>query len=258
MFPFPAHQTGRAQLEHPAFRLVSPQRPRKRSNNTAPCDGTPVTLPSRCGNSWIGNIRNHSGFQTFVNDRSVALSPAHQKQGPFPPPTLLGFYGYMTLSDFRAGPHPIDDVEGATFTTPGYPAITQITFLTCRAHYPGGSNRCLSISSLPVLPSPVNGRVGIRDFTFGACSSFTRVVACQIACPPKADVYPEAPTQPVTRPSRSVATMLIDVYMDGSSPHWQSAPLRRTVNWMVRRVRFWKTPASAGILSKRDLLVNAA
>ena len=188
-----------------------------------------MTLPSRCGNSWIGNIRNHSGFQTFVNDRSVALSPAHQKQGPFPPPTLLGFYGYMTLSDFRAGPHPIDDVEGATFTTPGYPAITQITFLTCRAHYPGGSNRCLSISSLPVLPSPVNGRVGIRDFTFGACSSFTRVVACQIACPPKADVYPEAPTQPVTRPSRSVATMLIDVYMDGSSSHWRSAPLRRTI-----------------------------
>jgi hypothetical protein len=24
LFPFPAHQTGRAQLEHPAFRLVSP------------------------------------------------------------------------------------------------------------------------------------------------------------------------------------------------------------------------------------------
>jgi hypothetical protein len=41
----------------------------------------------------MGNIRNHSGFQTFVNDRSVALSPAHQKQGPFPPPTLLGLYG---------------------------------------------------------------------------------------------------------------------------------------------------------------------
>src|SRR5438552_13785345 len=113
---------------------------------------------------------------------------------------------------------------------PDIPQLPRSPFLTCRAHYPGGSNRCLSISSLPVLPSPVNGRVGIRDFTFGACSSFTRVVACQIACPPKADVYPEAPTQPVTRPSRSVATMLIDVYMDGSSPHWQSAPLRRTIN----------------------------
>jgi hypothetical protein len=107
---FAGHTTGRAQLEHPAFRLVSPQRPRKLSDNTAPCDGTPVTLPSRCGNSWMGNIRNHSGFQTFVNDRSVALSPAHQKQGPFPPPTLLGLHGCMTLSDFRAGHHPIDDV----------------------------------------------------------------------------------------------------------------------------------------------------
>src|SRR6266576_1785331 len=124
--------------------------------------------------------------------------------------------------------------EGATFTTPGYPAITQITFLACCAHYPGGSNRCTCrFPSLSVLPSPVNGRVGIHDFTFGACSSFTRVAACQIACPPIADFCPEAPTQPVTRPSRSVATMLIDVYMDGSSSHWRSAPLRRTVNYRV-------------------------
>jgi hypothetical protein len=34
LFPFPAHQTGRARfLEHPAFRLVSPQRPRKGSHH---------------------------------------------------------------------------------------------------------------------------------------------------------------------------------------------------------------------------------
>ena len=109
-----------------------------------------MTLPSRCGNIWMGNLRNRSGFQTFVNDRSVALSPAHQKQGPFPPPTLLGLHGGMTLSDFRAGHHPIDEVEGATFTVLGYPAITQITFLTCRAQYPGGSNRC----DCRFLPSP--------------------------------------------------------------------------------------------------------
>src|ERR1035437_3733490 len=88
----------------------------------------------------------------------------------------------------------------------------------------------LSIASLSVLPSPVNGRVGIHDFTFEACSSFTHVAACQVAGPPIADVCPEAPTRPVTRPSRSVATMLIDIYMDGFSLHWRSAPLRRTVN----------------------------
>src|SRR5882724_8826629 len=63
--------------------------------------------------------------------------------------------------------------------------------------------------------------------------SFTHVAACQIACPPIADVCPEAPTQPVTRPSRSVATMLIDIYMDGFSLHWRSAPLRHTVNYRV-------------------------
>src|SRR5450755_4550841 len=56
----------------------------------------------------------------------------------------------MTLSAFRAGHHPIDDVEGATFTTPGYPAITQIPFLACCAQYPGGSNRC----ACRLLPCP--------------------------------------------------------------------------------------------------------
>src|ERR1700722_16252158 len=78
----------------------------------------------------------------------------------------------------------------------------------------------LSTSSLLVLPSPVNGRVGIRDFTFEACSSFTHVAACQIAARLKADICPEAPTQSVTRPGRSVATMLIDVYMDAE---WRQA-----------------------------------
>src|SRR5207302_6415566 len=44
---------------------------------------------------------------------------------------------------------------------------------------------CLSVSSRLVQPSPVNRRVGIHIFTFEACSSFTRVTACRIACPPK-------------------------------------------------------------------------
>ena len=89
------------------------------------------------------------------------------------------------------------------------------------------------MSSLSMLPSPVNGRVGIRDFTFEACSSFTHVAACQIAARLKADICPEAPTQPVARPSRSVATMLIDNYMGGTSLHWRTAPLRRTVNYLI-------------------------
>jgi hypothetical protein len=56
-------------------------------------------------------------------------------------------------------------------------------------------------------PSPNNGRVGIHNFTFEACSSFTRVTACKVAARPKADPCPEASIRPVTQPNRSVASM---------------------------------------------------
>src|SRR5207249_1292771 len=74
------------------------------------------------------------------------------------------------------------------------PLLTQITFPTCRAHYPGGPNRCLlvdgngalprPVSSLSAQPSPYLRRVGVHIFTFEACSSFTRVTACKVAHPP--------------------------------------------------------------------------
>ena len=181
----------------------------------------------------MGNHRNCSGFQTFVNDRSVALSLAHQKQGPFPPPTLLGLNGPTTLSVFRAGHHPIDDVEGATFTRPGSPPITQITFLTCRAHYPGGPNRCLSVSfpARTAFPGQLAGRRPHPNFR-GLLKLHSRY-DLQDRSPPKADSCSEAPTRSVSRPSRSVATMLTDNYMGGSSSHWRSAPLGRTVDTFV-------------------------
>src|SRR5580704_6720962 len=91
----------------------------------------------------------------------------------------------MTLSASRTGHPSIKDVGVAPSTSAGSPPITQINFLTCRAHYPGGPNRCVSVSSLSARPSPVNRRVGIHDFTFEACSSFTRVTACKVARPPK-------------------------------------------------------------------------
>src|SRR6516162_4362108 len=44
----------------------------------------------------------------------------------------------------------------------------------------------MSIASPSVRPSPLCRRVGIRDFTFEACSGFTRVTARRVAQPPKA------------------------------------------------------------------------
>jgi hypothetical protein len=84
-------------------------------------------------------------------------------------------------------PPPFRVVEAATLAHDGSPPITRITLPTCRAHYPGGSRRVrLSIASPLTRPSPLFGRVGIRNFTFEACSGFTHVTARWIAQPPKA------------------------------------------------------------------------
>jgi len=135
----------------------------------------------------------------------------------------------VALSDFRAGRHPTDDVGGATSATPGSPPIASITFPTCRAQYPGGPDRCMSVSSLPARPSPNNRRVGIHNFTFEACSSFTRVTACKDAARPQAGTVPRLrPSQLPDRAARWLSR-LTDNYMSGSSFHWRSAPLGHAV-----------------------------
>jgi len=72
----------------------------------------------------------------------------------------------MTLSDFRTDHPPLENVGGATPTSAGYPPITQTTFLACRAHYPGGPNRCVSVF-FPVraaFPTYLLGRHPRRHF----------------------------------------------------------------------------------------------
>jgi len=114
-------------------------------------------------------------------------------------------HGTVTLSDFRGGRHPKDDVGGATSAILGSPPITQITFPACRAHYPGGPNRCLSVSSPFARPSPVNGRVGIHDFTFEACSGFTRITACKVASPPNGGLLSRG-SGPASYPSKPLGS----------------------------------------------------
>jgi hypothetical protein len=80
-----------------------------------------------------------------------------------------------------------------------------------------GTCRFLSLSA---RPSPVNRRVGIHDFTFEACSSFTRLTACKMARPPKGGLLSRG-FDPVSYPTTPlVATMLTDNYIGGSSFHW--------------------------------------
>src|SRR3954451_7881232 len=89
-------------------------------------------------------------------------------------------------------PTPVRPAACATVGLPapsrdGSPPMTRTTLPPCRAPYPGGSRRVpVSIASPLTRPSPFPRRVGIRIFTFEACSGFTRVTARWIAQPPKA------------------------------------------------------------------------
>src|SRR5437868_7991662 len=90
---------------------------------------------------------------------------------------------------------------------PGLPNLRRPLFLHAVLSTPVDRTGAWSVSSPFARPSPVNRRVGIHNFTFEACSGFTRVTACKVAARPTADSCPEASTRPVTRPDRSVATM---------------------------------------------------
>jgi hypothetical protein len=76
------------------------------------------------------------------------------------------------------------------------------------------------VSSLPVQPSPFVRRVGIHDFTFEACSSFTRVTACKVAHPPyvgfiarlRPHRFPGSDARKLSSPTNN--------YLSGSFPHW--------------------------------------
>ncbi len=136
----------------------------------------------------------------------------------------------------------MDSVEGATSATPGSPPITQITFPACRAQYPGGPNRCLSVSSLSARPSPVNWRVGIHDFTFGACSSFTRVTACRVACPPKGGLSPEASTQLLTNWPPAGNGLIIDCQSAAVQPGIENARVAR--RYSGSSVWYWLAASS--------------
>jgi hypothetical protein len=85
----------------------------------------------------------------------------------------------------------------------------------------GQTDRCVSVSSLSARPSPFNRRVGIHDFTFGACSSFTRVTACKVARPPKGGLLSRGSSL-ASYPTKPLGSyhVLPTTTMDGSSFHW--------------------------------------
>ena len=89
-----------------------------------------------------------------------------------------------------------------------YTQLHRLPSSTCRAHYPGGSVRFFGYvhDALPhraypepLWPSLNERQVGIHNFPFEACSSFTRVTACRLAHPPYVGFVTRLPSRRLTR-----------------------------------------------------------
>ena len=120
----------------------------------------------------------------------------------------------MTLSETQASRHPDDAVRSCSAGS-GLPPIAQITFPACRAHYPGGSNRYISVllwcAPAPGFPdSPWPSRrtqpVGIHTFMFRGLLRLHSRYGLQFCSPTSSGLCHEAPVPTVTRLNRSSAT----------------------------------------------------
>ena len=84
-------------------------------------------------------------------------------------------------------------------------------------HIPRRTERVrASIASQFTRPSPLLRRVGVRIFTFEACSGFTRVTARWIAQPPKRPL--SRGFNPVDRPTKLLVSYQINRQLSGWNP----------------------------------------
>ncbi len=151
--------------------------------------------------------------------RSSPSSSALQKSGSFPPPELPGFIGTTSLSDSRSGRR----LEATLRPLPSpqrVSPVARITFPACRAHYPGGPDRC----SRRLLPHPC----GLPRYAGGSASasSLSRPAQASLILRPAGSL--DRPRRPLSRGFRSasyptdllVSYQTIDNYPGGFLLHW--------------------------------------
>src|SRR6266851_4483313 len=137
---------------------------------------------------------------------------------------------------------------------PDLPQLPRPPFLHAVLSTPADRTGACRLSSLSARPSPVNRRVGIHNFTFEACSSFTRVTACKIARPPKGGLLSRGfdPASYPTKPLGSYHVLPTTTWMDppstGDLRRW-GAPLNNGYAQIAER----RIPALSRVsLESRD------
>ena len=166
-FQSPAHQTGRADLPHPAFRR----------DHASAC-GTVWSFRTLCGPDRLSPVA-----------MPCPLSVPFPKSGPFPRPALPGVLSRTGLSatlPARTGPRGFP--VGVHPPPTGLPVLLRFpSSAHADAITPAETVRCvcrLLPGPPPAFPFLQEGR--LPRLSFEACSAFTRVPACAVAEPPKA------------------------------------------------------------------------
>ena len=176
-FPFPAHQTGRADFPHPAFRQTSRQAHGGDQRRLRLAVELVRLAPdrSRCfaGSSPITSILAH--FPSTSEVRGLCSAGVTRPRRSYAP-VRLPLEAAIPKTALRLAPHPkrVSPDDPSLSSDAPRPLPRRIE----PVH--------LSMTSQLVRPAPSLRRVGIRIKTFEACSGFTRVTARKIAQLPKA------------------------------------------------------------------------
>src|SRR6266700_5259092 len=147
---------------------------------------------------------------------SAGVTRPHRSYSPlrlpaWPPPFLTPF-GVATSGQSRASP--------TRCRSPSLYAVLTTPVDRIRCSLVAELRDPARVSSLSVQPSPFLRRVGVHTFTFEACSSFTRITACQVAHPPfvgfiarlRPNRFPDSDARKLSSPTNT--------YLSGSFPRW--------------------------------------
>jgi len=198
-FPMSAHRTGRAVFPHPALGRVSPHGMHQR----------PLRLLGREAQRLLESPEQARRSQAHATLRLLDSSRHASNQGSFPPRRLCcpsGTCGTMSPSDFPRG-STLSMERGARLAAWDLPCCP-----VCCADVPrplprrGTPWSSVGCSHGLRRPSRLFRPVGPRDFTFEACSGFTRVAARRLADPPTVGLCPKSFDQSVALLAVLVAT----------------------------------------------------
>jgi hypothetical protein len=203
----PGHRRGAAGLPDRSCRSAA--------SSGSPAPSSPCATASAAAS---GYPLVFAGSSPITHPR--LLEQHTMQSGSFPRPAVPGVCGRMTLSDAHQHRHPSAALRPLPSCSAGLPRLPVSPFQRAVPTTPADQDGCVCrLLPHPVQPSPLCRRVGIRIFTFEACSGCTRVTAHCIAQPPKAAFVTRL--RPARLPSR-VARQLpdqTDYYLGGTSLH---------------------------------------